>query len=35
MFWAAKNGYADLEGMRNGGWKMPMNGGAGMMWDNN
>jgi hypothetical protein len=35
MFWAAKNGYADFNGMENGNWNMPMNGGPGMMYDNN
>jgi hypothetical protein len=27
MFWAAKNGYGDFEGMRGGNWQM----GPGMM----
>lgn len=34
MFWAAKNGYADMNGM-NGGWNMGFNNGPGMMYDNN
>jgi len=30
VFWAAKNGYGDMDGMR-GGWGMDFDGGPGMM----
>ena len=31
MFWAAKNGYGDFEGMRGGNWNMKMLNDPGMM----
>jgi uncharacterized protein with PQ loop repeat len=35
MFYAAKNGFGDFEGIRGGGWNMGTNGGPGMMFDKN